>query len=461
MEKAVSLTDMLEARERRALRQRALLERYGLPLICFTINIAGEVKNSPLIQRGFALGVEKLREELRLAGLAERHFEEIREFTGNEAFLAVDADPLELKRIGARLEEESDLGRLYDIDVLLPTGEKIERSAVGLGQRRCLICGGPAMVCARSRTHTVAELRERTNRILRREFEKRDGEQAASLACRALLYEVCTTPKPGLVDRDNSGSHRDMDIFTFMASASALWPYFERCCRVGMETAQEPGPVTLRAIRPLGLQAEKTMLEATGGVNTHKGVIFSMGIVCAALGRLPRERWAEPERVLSSAAEIAEKLPHEDFNGLTWENARTAGEKLYVKYGIQGVRGQAAQGFPAVGKVGLPVLEEGLRRGLSLNEAGCAVLLHLLSADVDTNVIARSDLETYEQVAQELKELLARNPFPEAAEIEEWNSRFVSRNISPGGSADLLALCYLLYFLKETLNQPAAECRII
>ena len=92
---------------------------------------------------------------------------------------------------------------------------------------------------------------------------------AARQAVRALLYEVTTTPKPGLVDRRNSGSHTDMDSFTFMSSAASLYPYFEACTRAGRKTADGPAPETFAALRPLGCEAEGEMLAATHGVNTH------------------------------------------------------------------------------------------------------------------------------------------------------------------------------------------------
>ena len=138
-----------------------------------------------------------------------------------------------------------------------------------------------------------------------------------------LNYEVTTTPKPGLVDRRNSGSHRDMDVFTFIDSAAALYPYFEACARTGRETAEQPAPETFAALRPLGCEAEGEMLDATGGVNTHKGAVFSVGIVCAALGRLDRSLWVDVARVLSEVSAMTVGLSEKDFADVTAENAAT------------------------------------------------------------------------------------------------------------------------------------------
>lgn len=288
----------------------------------------------------------------------------------------------------------------------------------------------------------------------------------SQLALRALLYEVCTTPKPGLVDRANSGSHRDMDIYTFVDSAFALQPYFEECTWIGQETALLPAPETFRRLRPAGVQAEKEMFAATGGINTHKGAIFSMGIVCAAIGRLtepPSAGDCLPKKtrggsrpplhpsenaILSECAAMTRGLTASDFAGLTPDRAVTAGQRLYLQYGITGIRGQAEAGFPAVRETGLPVLKNGISAGLSINDAGCAALLALMCASTDTNMIARSSIDTQQRTVSEIRKLLIADPYPNRRTLEDLDREFISLNLSPGGSADLLAICYLLYFLS-------------
>ena len=138
-----------------------------------------------------------------------------------------------------------------------------------------------------------------------------------------------------------------------------------------------------------------------------------------------------------------------DFGGLTPETAETAGQKLYLRHGITGVRGQAEEGFPAVLHAGLPTLREGLARGLSINEAGCAALLALMAAAVDTNLIARGDFETQQKIAWETAYLLRENPFPAEALLRRMDEAFMEKNLSPGGSADLLALTFFLHMLQE------------
>ena len=447
----VTLLEMLDARERRANRQRELLCAHGKTMVCFTMNIAGPVKNNALIRRGYALGKRLLREQLAVAGIPVIYFEEIQEKTGNEAIFLLDAEPLAAKRVTTEIEDDSPVGRLFDMDVLCPDGRKVDRQELGREGRKCLICSGMAQACARSRTHSVAELQERTRQILENAVLQEDCQTVARLATQALLYEVATTPKPGLVDRENSGSHRDMDFFTFQASAAALYPYFSQCVKIGrtMEDPQE----TFHRLRLPGKLAEGEMLRATAGINTHKGAIFSMGILCGALGRLEREQWSDPSAVLSECATMTKGLVSEDYVNLTPETAKTAGQKLYLQYGITGVRGQAEGGFPAVLNVGLPKLEAALAAGKSINEAGCAALLAMLADTVDTNMIHRGGYVLAKETSQKLKALLEKEPFPSKETLEALDAEFIEKNLSPGGTADLLALTYLLHFLKEESHE--------
>lgn len=449
MQQEVTLIDMLNARDRRAFTQQNLLKTYQMPMISFTMNIAGPVKNNELIRNGFELGKRWLKERLRAQNITWIHEEEIHENTGNEAYFMISQDPLTIKQITSELEDDSELGRLFDLDVLNKDGEKIDRTELGFPPRTCLICKSPAKACARSRTHTVAELQARTWEILEKAIEDSDAKEAAALACRALLYEVCTTPKPGLVDRANSGSHKDMDIFTFMNSASALWPYFETCVHLGRQTAHLTAPETFQRLRWAGKKAEADMFSATKGINTHKGAVFSIGILCAALGRLPRNSWNCSDTVLDECSAMTKGLTASDFSGLTKETAKTTGQKLYLQYGITGIRGQIEAGFPAVRTAGLPILKQGIAQGLQLNDAGCAALLSLITAADDTNLIARSNIATQQKTVQDLKNLLAHTPFPDHQTLKQIDNAFIEQNLSPGGSADLLAICYLLYFLES------------
>ena len=436
----VALSEMLEAREIRVQRQNALLTQYRRPLVSFTMNIAGPVKDRPLIRRGFQIGLRDLEQLLTVERITCLRREEFAAHTGCEAMLVADAPAEQLKELTTRLEEYSGIGRLFDMDVLAPSGEKLGRTA----PRRCLICGGIAQNCARSRTHSVAELQERTHAILADAVDAEDRRFAAQMAQQALLYEIGITPKPGLVDRSNNGSHRDMDFFTFQRSAVALYPFFEECVRIGRETRSLTPSETLVRLRFPGKLAEGRMLAATGGVNTHKGAVFSLGVLCGALGRLERELWCDPAAVLTVCADMCADLTT-DIDG----PVDTVGARLYRDHGITGARGQAAAGYPAVLRFGLPKLEAGLSEGLSINNAACAALLSLIAETADTNMIHRGGLEKQQETAKAVAALLEKKPFPDRGTLEQLDADFIRDNLSPGGCADLLTMTLMLHFLKE------------
>ena len=449
MDREVTLSEVLEAREARAMRQRALLEAYGQPVISFCMNIAGPVKNGTAIRRGFREGMMRLSEALRGARMEIAHCEQVDAVTGCEALLAVRGDAWEIKRLCVDLEDEDALGRLFDLDVLAPGGEKLDREQLGMPPRPCLICGQAGKGCASRRVHSFEELQIKTAHILRGHFVRSDGDRVAGQAARALLYEVCATPKPGLVDRANSGSHRDMDVFTFLDSVAALLPYLREAFFIGNRTAERPSAETFRQLRRAGLRAERVIFSATSGVNTHKGAIFSLGTVCAAAGRLwtPEAPRAPIEALLSECARMSSDAVAGDFAAIHAEGAVTSGQKLYAARGLRGIRGELADGLPSVAQIGLPALRGAISRGATLEQAGIHALLHLIAGVEDTNLYARGGPDGQSWAVAQAARLI-ESGFDRAA-VSALDAEFIGRNLSPGGCADLLAIVYFLYFYSK------------
>ena len=267
------------------------------------------------------------------------------------------------------------------------------------------------------------------------------ADKVAEQAVRALMTEVCIAPKPGLVDRVNSGTHRDMDIFTFVDSATALFPYFRDITAYSL-TYDGTYDTLLPKLAPRGIQAERNMASATGGVNTHKGAIFSLGILCAAIALAAKSRDRAEEIALQdlciaiAGSRVRTPAPEADD--------MTNGARIYAQHGISGILGEAAAGFPHVFALALPLLREWTKRGNTIETAGVVALLHLIARVDDTNVIARCGIETLREVqtmvSAELTELSnTRDPARYRTYAAELDSLFIQNGISPGGCADLLA----------------------
>jgi holo-ACP synthase/triphosphoribosyl-dephospho-CoA synthase len=447
---AAGMEEILGEREDRARRQGELRRQFGTPLLCLTLNIPGPRKNFPWARRCFLEGIRALKRGLRAGGINIRHEESAEGPAGYRAFIAAAAEGLSLKTIALHIEETHPLGRLFDIDVLGPEG-KIPRTALGAGERKCLVCGGGAFACGRSRAHTVEELTGAVIKIMENFFRENLGNIIQGAALGALMGEVAVTPKPGLVDRANNGAHKDMDFFTFIDSAAALLPYFRNCGLVGFESPSPPAEL-FNSLRFRGKAAEIDMREASGGVNTHRGLVFSLGILCAAFGRLyRRDENPGPEDTLELCRLMTARL-HEDFSRAGDGPGREApshGEALYMRHGLCGIRGEVSRGFPAVRNRAYPALLRLLEGGQSLNDAGVAVFLHLLAETEDTNIVHRSNPGELRRIREETAAFLAARPSMEdiRKKAAELDGEFIRLNISPGGSADLLAVTLFLYRL--------------
>ena len=271
----------------------------------------------------------------------------------------------------------------------------------------------------------------------------------SSFAMKALLYEVSATPKPGLVDRVGSGAHRDMDYFTFIDSTVSLHGTFYACTETGANFCGEPKEL-LKLLRPIGIDGEREMLKVTKGVNTHKGAIFSLGIICAAAGHLLTESHTT-EDLCSYVKKMTVELVQELKNNLS----QTAGERLYHNFGVLGIRGEVSLGFPSVRKFGLPIMRKIHSEGiLSKNEMLIEILIRLLAHVTDSNVLSRAGLKGLELVQSSAEKSIALGG---VYTQEGWYSivamdqLFIDENISPGGAADLLAVTAMLYFLETEL----------
>lgn len=269
----------------------------------------------------------------------------------------------------------------------------------------------------------------------------------------ALIAEVSATPKPGLVDRHDSGAHTDMCYDTFLASTHAIVPYLTEMAGIGFAWEHADGCGLFQAIRPVGVEAERAMFQATNGVNTHKGMIFSMGIIAAAAGLSFCNRGSFcPEEILSLAGTLCREELEQDFLRIDIHNPRTHGEILYVRHGNRGIRGEAQEGFPSVRTCSLPALRHYKEICADDNQAYLNTLLRLMSQVDDTNVLIRAGSVqlAYEKAeAGRILKLGGASTKEGMDALIQANTAFIHRNISPGGCADLLAVTIFLWCLEH------------
>ncbi len=262
----------------------------------------------------------------------------------------------------------------------------------------------------------------------------------AHLATQALQAELDTTPKPGLVDKDNNGAHRDMDYALMQRSIDTLHPYFVKLALLGCADTLP----SHTAIRDAGIEAEKAMLSATNGVNTHKGALFSMGLAVVAAAHEERKIAANEEQILkernggedvlvslqTTIKALSASFP--DTNGTHGSKAKLLSKGTTA---IKGALDNAREGYEMLFAEWLPFYIE--RRKEHDAHTLHKTLLRIMCNLDDTNVIYRTDLATAEEVKQEARALL--DSFSKAA-LKEMDRHYTTRNISPGGAADMLSL---------------------
>ena len=267
------------------------------------------------------------------------------------------------------------------------------------------------------------------------------------LASMALQTELDTTPKPGLVDRNDNGAHRDMDHALMQRSIQALHPYFVRLAQLGF-TDKQP---CHDEIVNIGIEAEREMFKATGGVNTHKGALFSIGLAAVALAGESFCRITQAEEcgtmayndvnskqiqsLSNSIASLARLFP--DTNG-------THGSKAKANNILKGALDNAREGYTQLFKAWLPFYIDRIAEGD--NYALHKTLLRIMCDLDDTNIVYRTSMETMQEVKTEARQMLdtSRNIVNFEAALQAMNTDYIHRNISPGGSADMLSLVVFL-----------------
>ena len=475
----IDVADMAAAREERAALQSRLIGEYKSPVIAVCLNLAGPRKRSTLSDCFFHKVIAEVQAVFGLYGIRiNERIDSVRD-TGLYTVFSVTAAKLDaaaIKRCLIQLENEHDAYRVVDLDVIDSDGTQVSREALDEPGRRCWLCDEPARNCARNRTHTIEAMWQRAHAWIYDYLYADLQTRVRASALTGLLYEVMTAPKPGLVDRLNSGAHRDMNLFTFVDSTLSFSSFIDDVLALGCDLELSEAQL-FEKLRCRGLRAERDMLTATGGINTQKGLVFGLSLLIGAFGRL----WQNHARACLAAEQTRNEAegPALKPTVAAWRDqtarvsryalsdferdyfAETEGQTLFRRHRVTGARGEAASGYPSVFDTGLPRLKQGLDIFSDREKAGVFALLHILLAVEDTNMIGdsgddpdcyRGRCEDIAAILAELKQVYETKGGEALSErmieqVKQLDRDYINADISPGGSADILALTWFVYRL--------------
>ena len=368
--------------------------------------------------------------------------------------LLFDLDFIMVKKLMIDIEENHILGRCLDIDVYKMKDDEvigISRSDLFKNSRKCFICDLDAKVCSRAQTHSIEEIKtyfEDVYSKYKQQENKSDilAYNISQMALKAMISEVSTFPSFGLVSPVSTGSHKDMDYYTFLESSITITPYLKKMFKIGY-SYQKPNYI-FDAIREVGKICEESMFKATKNINTHKGMIFLMGITIASIGKAIYEKKNFKDINIIIKNMVEDIL--DDFKNLDKKENLTHGEKLYLEYGFTGVRGQV--------KDGLSILFDNIiykykDSKLKENDLYTQILIELMSIVEDSTIVYRHDINTLKKVQNDAKNILNLGGVytKEGKKMcNELEKLYIKDNISPGGCADLLAVSILLINIKNS-----------
>ena len=405
---------LLEARDARAAATAQACETGGT-VIVVSVNIPGPEKCPP-----GARCLARMAGEILSRDRAARAVSEGTDALGPWTILTSPLAPAAIKRATIDIETTLPAGRLLDLDVYDSSGGQVDRGSLGLAARPCLVCECSAVECIRVRRHVAEDVSAAARRLLLRVL-------AAALV-RGARAELDLTPKPGLVDRLDNGSHPDLSFDDMSRSIDLLPAYFEELLALA-------DPLDLTACVAAGMRAERRMDDAIGS-NAHKGYIFMAGLVLVA-ARLA----TDPAGLRSSVSTLTRRVLDARTGADRTDREPSHGDRVRSDYGVRGIVGEALHGLPAVFERGLPVLAAS--RG---PEAQHLLMAALMQSVEDTTAIhrcgpdglarLRADGLRLERAVESGEDYLPR--------LAALNDEYRRLNLTMGGVADCMALCFAL-----------------
>ena len=388
----------------------------GRTLVALSLGVPGPDKSPPGARALFAWACQASAEAFPDARLLARREDALGPF----ALWAVTIEARSAKLRCVALESSRPAARLVDLDVYARDGAACDRAALGLPPRACLCCGEPARECIRLGRHPFPELVARARALLAERLS-----QLAGALVDGLRRELHLTPKPGLVDRVDHGSHPDLSLELMERSidlVSAHLAELSASLARGEPLASQIG---------LAEQSERAMRAALG-TNTHKGAAFLGGVLLAALQRTASDDEGE---VRGAVVEVAREV------AVLAAPRETHGADARARFGVGGIVGEVERGLPALFEVALPAFRAARARGADAEASAFATLARLMQSVEDTTALHRCGQRGLARLREDgarLEVLVAEGahlPF-----LQQCNTRYRRMNLTMGGVADLLGL---------------------
>ncbi len=452
---------ILENREQRFSLRENIANRQ-MTSVSLNFNIPGYPKNSEKIQQAFLFAIKDLRRFLmanRITLIPQEEYVLNSQDCGSFFIHAIryTYTNQEAKQILETFEITHPLGRLLDVDLFTPEAQHISSGK----RKKCLLCNQTAYECAQQQNHTLKDyqtfIQQQVEDYLLQKQKKHIIQHITEYAGRALLYEVAVENKPGLICPNSNGSHSDMDFFTFLNSSASLSAYWYDIAMLGYRFANHDKEL-LHAITPLrmlGLEAEANMLKATNQVNTHKGSVFLLGYACfSASYTMFKQGFFDQDMFRATIQTLAKDLLKNDFEERHFYN-QTHGADCYKKYGktiAGGARYEVELGFPMVFDYALPYLQSLLHNvdekaltNQQWQEILMQLLLFIMSKNNDTNILYRKDDKVLQAVKQQSEKALQLMEQGDKEGLKTLFDYCKQQQVSPGGSADILALTLFVH----------------
>lgn len=427
------MSNILDAREKRANHIIELMNEYqNYSILIMKANVLGidkNPKNMVFICRYYGELIDKTFNNNILIS------KQVKSLDGDYMYYVIKESGNVVKEKTILIEEKNILGRLIDIDVY--DKHAITRKDLKCEMRKCLICNNNAHICSRSKAHSDNEVSNKINKMCNDFLTDLILNKTIS----SIYYELDLYPKFGLVSRHDSGCHTDMDSNTFVASIFALEPYLKEFILYGVNNEDDP-----LKLQEIGIKAESAMFKATRNVNTHKGLIFALGVFLPALTKAILNQ-DDIEDIMNEIKYVSNVVIGEYYKDVIKKEKKSHGDEIYLSHSFKGIRGEALNGFNIIFDTPDYIDRPSINK---FHE----YLIHFMSILDDTTIVHKTNIETLLEVKSTFTDIVNDGGYTNNETlVKSISDDYIKRSISPGGSADLLVLKILFEELKYLLKK--------